>query len=332
MKKFIKKTFNIILSIYNRYFGIIDAIICLLLFCNIENKIIKFTFLALGIYSAWHWYKVYFKNLDYKSRVHSKVSGNSVLAIYGGVGTGKSTLARRLLNVFVPSDKQYFNFKCDGYKACTWRHLLLLDRLEDKCGLMIDECGQQYDSFKYSKDDNGVRKRLVSLNKFFRQFHGSGSLCIYLDQSEDNVNTALYRTIFYVIQTQGLRLIHTNILFWGICELYNLFKKQDNWVNPFSLVSIEFADYTKTGEYAKNYSINIDADKMFYYVDSVQNMFGYHDTNVFKKYNPAKETKPYIWGTDEKLDNRVMEQNFALEDLKNSFNTNGIDISQIEKE
>lgn len=332
MKKFFKNLLTRTLSLYNQYFGVIDAVVCLILFSNIDNKIIKFSFLALGIYSAWRWYKVYFKNLEYKNRVHSKVAGNSVLAIYGGIRTGKSTLARRLLNVFTPKDKQYFNFRCDGYKALTWRHLLLIDRLEDKCGVMVDEVGRQYDSFKYSKEDTDVRSRLVTLNKFFGQFYGTGSLCIYVDQSEANVNTALYRTVYYVIQCQGTRVMHSNLLLWGICELYNkLFKKNKKFVNPFSLVSIEFTDFTKTGEYANNYSINIDANKQFFYVDSVQNMFGFHDTNVFKEYNPSKECVQYVWGTDKNLDNKIMEQNFSLKELKKSINTNGIDITQIKE-
>lgn len=333
MKDKLKKIFRSILSLYNRYFGIVDGLVCLILFSSIDNKVIKFAFLGLGVYSAIHWYKVYFKNLEFKQRIHSKVVGNSVLAIYGGVGTGKSTLARRLMNVFVSKDKQYFNFKCDGYKAFTWRHFLLLDKLESHCGVMIDECGRQYDSFKYSKDDNDVRTRIVTLNKFFRQFYDTGSICIYVDQSEANVNTALYRTVFYVIQCEGARQIHTNILLWGIFELYKLFNRKNqkikDLVNPFTLVSIEFADFTRTGEYATNYSINKDDMKPMHYVDSVQNMFGYHDTNVFKKYNPAVETKPIIWGQDSVVDNKIMEQNFSLHDLQKSLNTNGINIEKV---
>lgn len=331
MKEKFKKIFRSILSFYNKYFGVIDGIICLILFSSLDNKVVKFAFLALGIYSAIHWYKVYFKNLEYKQRIHSKVVGNSVLAIYGGVGTGKSTLARRLMNVFVSKDKQYFNFKCDGYKAFTWRHFLLLDKLESQCGVMIDECGRQYDSFKYSKDDNDIRSRIVTLNKFFRQFYDTGSICIYVDQSESNVNTALYRTVFYVIQCEGTRLVHTNILLWGLYELYKLFTGKKKKINPFALVSIEFADFTRTGEYATNYSINKDDMQPMHYVDSVQNMFGYHDTNVFKVYNPANECKPIIWGKNDKVDNQIMEQNFSLHDLQKSINTNGIDISQIKE-
>lgn len=331
MKELFKKIIKKVLSFYNRYFGVFDGILCLILFSNIENKVLKFAFLGLGIYSAWRWYKVYFKNLEYKSRVHSKVLGNSTIAIYGGIRTGKSTLARKLINEFVPQDKQYFNFKCKGYKALTWRHLVLKDRLEDYCGVMVDECGRQYDSFKYSKEDNDIRSRLVTLNKFFGQYYGTGSLLVYVDQSEDNVNTALYRSVYYVVQCHGTRVLHTGLLFWGIAELYRLFKKipSKKWVNPFSLVSIEFMDFTKTGQYATNYSINLDANQSMNYVDSVQEMFGYHDTNVFKEYNPAQPVVPYVWGTDNTKDDKIMEQNFSLQDLKRNVNTNGIDISQV---
>jgi len=133
-----------------------------------------------------------------------------------------------------------------------------------------------------------------------------------------------YKRIFEIVERK-------KGLFWGIAELYRLFKKipSKKWVNPFSLVSVEFMDFTKTGQYAQNYSINLDANQSMFYVDSVQEMFGHHDTNVFKEYNPAKQVVPYVWGTDKNKDDKIMEQNFSLQDLKRNVNTNGIDISQI---
>lgn len=325
----IKNLLRPVLSIYNRYYGIFSVIIGFIVFSNTNNKLIKFLFLGLGIYECWQWYKNYFKNIEYRNRLHAKVEGNSVVAVYGGIRTGKSTIARRLLNVFTSKDKQYFNFKVEGKKALTWRHLLMLDKLEDKCGVMIDECGRQYDSFKYSKKDDDVRSRLVTLNKFFGQFYGTGSIAIYVDQSEANVNTALYRSVYYVIQCCGTRIIPTSLLGYYGYELYKLITHKKDNINPFALVSIEFMDFVKTGEYADHYSMNIDVNKSFFYVDSIQNMFGYHDTHVFRKYNPAVATKQYIWGTNDKVDDKIMEQNFGLDKLKQEFDTNGIDCSKV---
>lgn len=327
--KTIKKILNRTLSFYNRYYGIVSVVFGFLLFSSVENKVLKFLFLGLGIFECWQWYKNYFKNIEFRNRLHSKVEGNSVIAIYGGIRTGKSTLARRLMNVFIKEDKQYFNFKVKGKKALTWRNLLMLDRLEEKCGVMIDECGRQYDSFKYSKDDSDVRSRLVTLNKFFGQFYGTGSIALYVDQSQDNVNTALYRSVYYVIQCCGTRIIPTSTLGYYCFELYKLLTHKKSLTNPFAIVSIEYMDFVKTGDYADHYSINIDNQKANYYVDSIQNMFGHHDTHVFKKYNPAKESVPYIWGTNSESDDTIMEQNFGLEKLQNDFNTNGIDITKV---
>lgn len=328
MKK-LNKIFNSVMSLYNRFYGPISLILGFVIFSNVDNKVIKFMFLGLGALECWQWYKNYFKNIENRNRLHSKVEGNSVVAIYGGIRTGKSTLARRLINVYGNDDKQYFNFKVDGKKALTWRHLLMLDKLEDKCAVMVDECGRQYDSFKYSKDDADVRSRLVTLNKFFGQFYGSGSIAIYVDQSQDNVNTALYRSVYYVIQCCGTRQIPTSYLGYFAVEIYKKLTGKKKMVNPFSLVSIEYMDFVKTGDYADHYSINIDTNKSNYYVDSVQNMFGHHDTQVFKKYNPAQPKQAYIWGSDNSKDDKIMEQNFGLEKFKEDFKTNGIDITEI---
>lgn len=329
----IKKVFKAILAVYNKYFGVFNVVITLLLFSATKNKMVLTILIALCVVDFVRWWRNVFKNLGTASELFATVRQNNVLAIYGGVGSGKSTIAQYLLNALVPNDLQYVNTLTVGKHIFTNRHLCLLDKLPHNCGVLVDEAGRQYDSFKYSSTDSDTRARIVTYNKFFRQFHGSNSYCFYVDQCEANMNTALYRSIYYVIQCKGVSIIPSallpNIVF-RLLQAFKLVKKTVN--NPFSLVSIEFMEFVKTGEYADHYSINIDDKNHKKLVAPIQTIFGNHNTYVFREYNPARDTTPLIWGENSAVDRYYMESNFNLASLQSEFNINGLNIKQYKGE
>ena len=87
--------------------------------------------------------------------------------------------------------------------------------------------------------------------------------------------------------------------------------------NPFSNVSIEFMEFVKLGEYADHYNVTIDDKNHKRLVGSIYTFFGSLNTYVFREFNPAKkDNKPYIWGTSKKKDNKIMEANFSLDEMK----------------
>lgn len=336
MKKFLNKLksiFKSILAFYNKFYGPINLVLGLFLFGATDNKGLLTAIIIICIIDMVRWWKQVLKNMGTSTELFASVRQNNVLAIYGGVGSGKSTIAQFLMNNLIPNDLQYTNTKTEGKKILTNRHLLLLDKLPLGCGCMYDEAGRQYDSFKYDKQDSEVRSRITTYNKFFRQFHGSNSYCFYIDQCEANMNTALYRSIYYVIQCKGVAIIPSALvpnLIFKLLQLLRIVKKNVN--NPFSLVSIEFMEFMKTGEYADHYSINIDDKDHKKLVAPIQNIFGYHNTYVFRDYNPAQGVDDLYWGEDELQDEFYMEQNFNLKSLRDEFKISGLDVQKYRKE
>lgn len=336
MKKvfdFLKKLFKNILAFYNKWYGLINIALALILMGSIEHKGLSTAIIILCVIDTVRWWKQVFKNMGTASELIASVRQNNVLAIYGGVGSGKSTIAQYLLNILVPNELQYTNTKTKDKKIFTNRHLCLLDKLPLGCGVLIDEAGRQYDSFKYAQSDSATRSRIITYNKFYRQFYGSDSYCFYIDQCEANMNTALYRSIYYVIQCKGVDIIPSALLpnlIFKLLQLCRIVKKNVN--NPFSLVSIEFMEFMKTGEYADHYSINIEDKDHKKLVAPIQKIFGNHNTYVFREFNPAQGTDDLYWGEDELQDQFYMEANFNLESLKEEFNVNGLNIQKYKKE
>ena len=329
----LKNLFKNVLAFYNTYFAIINVIITVLLFDFVENKTLSMILIVICIVDCVRWWKLIVKNMGTSSQLIGSVKQNNVLAIYGGVGSGKSTIAQYLLNKLVPNDLQYTNTKTKNKKIFTNRHLLLLDSLPHNCGVLIDEAGRQYDSFKYEKSDNSTRSRIITYNKFFRQFYGSNAYCFYVDQCEANMNTALYRSIYYVIQCKGVSIEDSALipsLIFKLLKLFKIIKKNIN--NPFSLVSIEYMEFLKTGEYADHYSINIEDKDHKKLVAPIQNIFGNHNTYVFREFNPAQGTDDLYWGEDELQDEFYMEQNFDLKSLKEEFGIKGLEIDKYKRE
>lgn len=348
MKNFIKK----LIAIYVNIYAFID--IPLLLFVSTllpdKSKVIYLLY-GLCIYEGYRYYKYVIKNYIHKKHFFGTVENNNVLAIYGGVGAGKTTLANYLLNKKFAACEQYHNYRNKGTKAFTHQHLFLKEKIEENSGVLIDEAGAMYDSFKYQKEHNDDRKNIVNYNKFFRQFYGD-SLCIYVDQSESNLNTALYRTVYYVVMCKSCCSAPAPLIPYAINELFlyitnsiyrsnlktkkikelkkmNLSKeefrekkkkefarirKQRKGFNLFSFRVFELMDFCRVGEYGEHYAINKDDKSLMVYLPAVS-VFGYHNSRVFKEYNTAQEKKDYFWGADKDIDDSLMKKNFDFKEI-----------------
>lgn len=324
-----KKILKSIVNFYNTWYGIINVVIGLCLLSYIQNSTLTLILIALMVYDAYTWYKNVFKNLTTKRELFATISQNNALCIYGGIGAGKSTLAEYILNSFVPKEKRYYNTNRKGYKAFTNEHLLLHEKLEDGCGVLVDEAGGQADAYHYEKKDNQTRKRIDYLNKFARHWYTDKCLFIYVDQAQGNVNTSIYRNIYYVIQCKGLSVIPSAIVPHLIAKFILLFVNKKRKVgtkfnNPFSNVSIEFMEFAKLGDYADHYNVNIEDKDHKKLVGPIYKFFTGQNTYVFRNFNPAEENKkPYVWGTDKLKDAKIMHDNFNFnavsEKIKNSF-------------
>lgn len=328
-----KKLLNIVSSIlkffcniYNTWYGIFDLILGVCLLSKITNSTLCVILIIAIIVDLIRWWKGVFKNFATKSQLFGTIRQNNVFNIVGGIGSGKSTLGQYVLRKLVPKNKQYFNTINSGYKAFTYRHLLLQDKLENQCGVFCDEMGAMMDSFHYGKEDSPTRSRVEKYFKFFRQFYGSNSFHINIDQSEANMNTSLYKNVYYYIQCKSVEVKPSGIIPYWICELglFWLNRKRFKKINnPFSNVHLTYLEFNKLGDYAEHYSVNVDINNMTCIVVPTYKMFGTLDTYVFRQFNPAEEVEPYIWGTDAETDKRIMEDNFDLtslkENIKNTF-------------
>lgn len=329
ISKFVIKLFSAVISFYNTWYGVINLIIGLVLLTKFNSDIAMILICVFTGIDVYRWYKGVFKNLSTRSNLIATVKENNVLCIVGGIGSGKSTLGQYLLNRLIPSNLQYFNTFNKDKKAFTWSHLLLKNKLESPCGVFIDEAGAMMDSFHYSKEDTPVRKRAELFNKFFRQFYGSNSYCFYIDQSQANMNTSFYKNIYYYIQCKSLEVKPSCLILNWLCSIPLFWINRKRLVkinNPFSNCHLTFYEFNVLGDYAEHYSVNIDEKNMKVLVVPIFKMFGSLDTYVFRKFNPAVSVFQYIWGTDEKQDNQIMEDNFNLNELqvniKNTFITN----------
>ena len=326
MKNLIKKVINF----YNTWYGIINAVICLLLLSHIQNSTLTFAMIIIAVIDAYTWYKNIYKNMTTKKELFATISQNNALCIYGGIGAGKSTLAEYILNHFIPKEKRYYNTNRPGFKAFTNEHLLLHEKLEDGCGVLIDEAGGQADAYHYEKKDNQTRKRIDYLNKFARHWYTDKCLFIYVDQAQGNVNTSIYRNIYYVIQCKGLD-VKPSALIPNLIARFILFfvnKKRPTgkkFNNPFCNVSIEFMEFAKLGDYADHYTVNIEDKDHKKLVGSIYDFFTGQNTYVFRNFNPAIQNDcPYVWGQNSETDNQIMHDNFNFsvvsEKIQNSFN------------
>ena len=320
MKRLLKGVVNF----YNTWFGIINLILGLVLLSYVSDTYIMIGLIVFTGIDLIRWYKGVFKNFGTKSELFATIKQNNTLCIVGGIGSGKSTLAQFVLNKFIPKEKQYYNTKNPGFKAFTNKHLLLDEKLEPGCGVLVDEAGAQVDSFHYGKDDAQTRKRIELLNKFFRQWYGSNSLLIYVDQAQGNMNTSLYKNIYYYIQCKSIEQKSSCLVANWVCSLFlywinkrRAYNKKIN--NPFTNVHLTYMEFVLLGDYAEHYSVNIDDKEMKKLVCPIYNMFGSLDTYVFREFNPAKEVPPYIWGTNKEKDSLLMEQNFDLKSLKDKI-------------
>jgi hypothetical protein len=329
LKKIIIKILKFICNIYNNWYGIINAVLTICLLTQIKNTVIIFILLALAVIDFFTWYKNIFKNLTTKSELFANIRQNNSLCVYGGIGSGKSTVAEFIINKFIPPEKRYYNTIRDGYKAFTNEHLLLLKRLEDGAGIIVDESGGQADAYHYEKKDNATRKRIDYLNKFFRQWYTDDGLLIYVDQCQGNNNTSIYKNIYYVIQCCGVSCKPSALLphYLTACVLWFFNKGRQKGTkinNPFTNVCIDFMEFQKLGDYAEHYNVTIEDKDHKKLCGSIYQFFGSHNTYVFRNFNPAKkDNNPYIWGTDKLKDYEIMEKNFNFKeirkDLDNSF-------------
>lgn len=331
MKKILKK----IINFYNIWYGIINAILIFLCLDMFPNDTIMFIFIGLGVFDCYTWYKNIFKNLGTKRELFATVKQNMALCVYGGIGCGKTTIAEYLLNHFIPKAKQYRNTNYAGSKAVTFDHLMLKKAFEPGAGVLIDEAGAQADSYHYDKNDAPIRKRFDYLNKYYRQWYGDNSLLIYIDQCQSNMNTSLYKNIYYVIQCKGLDIkpssLILNLIFKPICFCVSKFTGK-RFNNPFSLVSIEYMEFQRLGEYADHYTVNIEDKDHKKLVGSIYEFFTGYNTYVFREFNPAKTTSPYIWGTDKDTDKAIMIDNFNFNEMKKEIKNTFSVMSRKEKE
>lgn len=329
---FVIRILKSIINFYNDWYGVINAIIGLCLLGYIHNSFLMVCMIAVIVIDCFTWYKNIFKNLATKKELFGTIGQNNALCIYGGIGSGKSTLADYILNRLVVPSKRYYNTKVDGYKAFTNEHLLLLKKLEDGAGVLCDESGGQADSYHYDKKDNETRKRIDFLNKFFRQWYTDKALLIYVDQCQGNQNTSLYKNIYYTIQCKGVDVRASALIPNLICKIILFFVNKNRPVgkkinNPFSNVCIHYLEFIKLGDYADHYNVEIDDKDHKCLCGSIYKFFGRLNTYVFKDYNPAKEDdNPYIWGTSNEMDNKIMEANFNFNALKKDINSTFLNV------
>ena len=339
MKKRVIKILKSIINFYNTWYGIINVFIGLWLLSFVKTTFLMLFVIVITGIDVFTWYKNVFKNFGTKKELFATYKQNNSLAVLGGIGSGKSTLANFLLDMFTPAHLRYYNIKHDGYRAFTNEHLLLQKKLDDSCGVLVDEAGAQADAYHYDKQDSPTRKRIDFLNKFFRQWYGDKAHLIYVDKDQGNMNVSLYRNTYYVIQCKGVDVrasalipnFITKVILYFInksrkkkIDYENSFIKKEKDKkqyfpinNPFSNVSIEFMEFVKLGEYADHYNVNIDDKNHKRLVGSIYTFFGSLNTYVFREFNPAKkDNKPYIWGTSKKKDNKIMEANFSLDEMK----------------
>lgn len=358
-------------NFYVNFYALIDIPVLLLILSKFpdddEYKLYKILIIALCAYEGYTYWKRVIKSYRDKRHFFAAVAQNNVFAIYGGTGTGKSTLAKVILNRNFSLANQYHNTVVNGSRIFTHDHLFLKTRIDEHTGTLLDEAGRMYDSFKYEKKYNDERLRVATFNKFFEQFNGRSSMCIYVDQAESNLNTVLYRTIYYVVVCKSLVPNITGVLPWLICQAiinvkteYDrlkftvdernklpkglaksdpaLYKRRMGSIrskaqeiqnfNPFSMMTFELMDFNRTGEYADHYSINKDDKSLLINVPALE-CFSGHNTRVFKDYNPALEPEVVdYWGTDEEKDRTAMINNFNLDDLKQMKEENNNDGSK----
>lgn len=351
MKKHIRKIkqfFIKMIATYNEIYVFIDIPFYYWLSTRIEGKA-KYIIYALIAIEGYRYWKHIFKNYIHKKHFFAAVKNNNVLAIYGGIGSGKSTLANYIINRNFPKCNQYHNYKNPGSKIFTHDHLFLREKIEENSGVIIDEAGRMYDSFKYDVKFNDERLAIVTYNKFFRQFYGNNSMCIYIDQAESNLNTALYRTVYYVIQCKSITPMMTGIIPYMIAGAINsiiLSIKRNRYIksknselhklkleksiekekervirkdarsiksnfNIFTMQAFELLDFQRIGEYGEHYSINKDDKSLIVMLPSIM-VFGNHDTRIFKSYNPGEQKTQLYWGENTKIDEEYMRKNFNL--------------------
>lgn len=311
-----------ICNIYNTWYGVFNLIIGFCLLSKITDTTFVVCLIILMIIDMVRWWKRVFKNMASKSELIGTIRQNNVFNIVGGIGSGKSTLGQFVLRKLVPASKQYFNTINVGFKAFTFRHLLLQDKLENGAGVFCDEMGAMMDSFHYSKEDSPTRKRVETYFKFYRQFYGSNAYHINIDQSEANMNTSLYKNVYYTIQCKSIETKPSGLIPYWFCEIFLFWinrKRLKKFNNPFSNVHLTYMEFNRLGDYADHYSVNIDINNMKQIVVPIYKMFGTLDTYVFRKYNPAKPVTPYIWGTNEEYDDYLMKSNFDLDSLQDSI-------------
>lgn len=335
--KIIGKIIKSIINFYNTWYGIINAILGFCLLGYINNTALMLVVIGVVIVDCYTWYKNLFKNFGTKKELFGTISQNNAMCIYGGIGSGKSTLAEYILSSFVSPDKRYYNTKVKGFKAFTSEHLLLKKALEDGCGVLVDESGGQADAYHYSKDDNPTRKRIDFLNKFFRQWYTDKALLIYVDQCQGNQNTSIYKNIYYVVQCKGVDVRASALIPNLICKfiLYFINKNRPNgkkFNNPFSNVCIHYLEFVKLGDYADHYNVEIQDKDHKCLCGSIYKFFGRINTYVFKEYNPApKDENPYIWGTSDEIDDKIMTANFNFEEIKKDIKSSFLDTYNIDE-
>lgn len=321
-----KKFFSSIFAHYLRWFGVYNALFTLFL-CSVvgDGTAIICLVIFQVIETYFIWYKKIYKHSDDKYYLFSKVEQNNLLAIYGGIGTGKSTLGHYILNHYCKDDNlKYYNYKKEGFKAFTHDYLYLKKALPKGAGVYIDEASRMAMSSKtaYDKKNDNKRLNILSYNKFFRQWYGDQAICVYIDQCEESLDTHMRRIIFYVIQCLGLKKRAMPLFLGGMYALFNSMFKWTRY-NIFSLVDIEFIDFNKLGSYADHYEINYNAKDLKHFVEPAFILFTNNDTYAFEDCNPAKydETEDYYWGTDEQYDNLIMDKNFDLSSFNENFKT-----------
>lgn len=345
------------INFYVNFYAFIDIPVLLYIVSKLskdDNKYIRILLIIIAAYEGYTYYKRIIKSWRDKKHFFGAVAQNNVFAIYGGTGTGKSTLGKVILNRNFSLSSQYHNTIVPGSRIFTHDHLFLKTKIDEHTGTLLDEAGRMYDSFKYEKKYNDERLRVVTFNKFFEQFNGRSSMCIYIDQAEANLNTVLYRTIYYVVVCKSLVPNMTGVIPWCITECIIRVKTELQRVkymndeikklpkdlrktdpilyrrklsaiksraseimnfNPFSMMTFELMDFNRTGEYADHYSINKDDKALLINVPALE-CFAGHNTRVFKDYNPALEPDVIdFWGANEIKDHDAMIRNFNLDDL-----------------
>lgn len=336
----IKLIFRKLLYIYNMAYPVFNSLIFVFLLNKLDNTLIIISI----IYLTYEWYnyiKVVLPRFKQLWTLLAKINNKGVIAVYGGVGSGKTTFATYLMNRYYPKASHFYNFYVEGANIFSHKHLFLKDKLPEKPCILIDEAGGFYDSFKYEKKFNAERKDIIAFNKYFRQFYGDG-LCIYVDQSEANLNTALYRSIYFVVQLDGIREVATSVipnLFYKLIiaikrevmlsKSMRKYNRKDytkaDWkqlikdtlktikiTNMFSFQEFSYFNFSVVGDYGNHYSINKDEALSQFLIPSKEVFNNSFNTRIFKDYNPATDKGINHWGFDGTLDKEIMQSNFGL--------------------